>query len=146
MHTNFIIREFISSDFPELILLWESLGLGSAQRGDDEKVIQRTIQLGGQLLLMIEKGTDSIIGSSWLTLDGRRTFLHHFGIKAEYQGKGLAKILLDASLKLAKTYGMQIKLEVHKDNIKALGLYQKAGFSYLGDYHVYIIRDISTIV
>jgi ribosomal protein S18 acetylase RimI-like enzyme len=40
---------------------------------------------------------------------------------------------------------MHIKLEVHKDNVKALGLYKKAGFGYLGDYHVYIIRDISAI-
>jgi ribosomal protein S18 acetylase RimI-like enzyme len=57
----------------------------------------------------------------------------------------LASILLGESLKLAKTYGMQIKLEVHKDNARALGLYTKAGFTYLGDYLVFIIRDISHI-
>jgi ribosomal protein S18 acetylase RimI-like enzyme len=94
---------------------------------------------------MIEKNSDAIVGTSWLTVDGRRTYLHHFGINSDYQGNGLSKILLDASLKLAKTYGMQIKLEVHNDNVKALGLYKKAGFTYLGDYHVYIIRDISII-
>jgi ribosomal protein S18 acetylase RimI-like enzyme len=53
--------------------------------------------------------------------------------------------LLDASLKLAKSFGMQIKLEVHKENSKAIGLYTKAGFTYLGDYDVYIIRNISSI-
>jgi len=143
MHSNFFIREYADTDYPELIRLWESLGLGGAHRGDDEQVIIRTIKMGGQLLLMIEKNSDRIVGTSWLTVDGRRTYLHHFGVKPDYQGNGLSKILLDASLKLAKTYGMQIKLEVHKDNAKALGLYKKAGFSYLGDYHVYIIRDIS---
>jgi len=146
MQPDIHIREYVDNDYPEMIRLWESLGLGGAHRGDDEQVIRRTLKMGGQLLLMIEKDSDSIIGTSWLTVDGRRTYLHHFGIQPGKQGKGLAKILLNASLKLAKSYGMQIKLEVHKDNMKALGLYKKAGFTYLGDYQVYIIRDISTIL
>ena len=145
MFTNFLIRDYVDSDYAEMIRLWESLGLGGAHRGDDELIIRRTIEMGGQLLLLIETSSNAIVGTSWLTVDGRRTYLHHFGIIAELQGKGLSKLLLDASLKLAKSFGMQIKLEVHKDNIKALGLYEKAGFTYLGDYHVYIIRDISEI-
>jgi ribosomal protein S18 acetylase RimI-like enzyme len=146
MQPEIHIRQYTDSDYPEVILLWESLGLGGVNRGDDDLVIRRTIKMGGQLLLMIETDSGKIIGTSWLTVDGRRTFLHHFGIHDHYQGRGLAKILLDASLKLAKTYGMQIKLEVHKDNLKALGLYLKAGFTYLGDYQVYLIRDISKIL
>ncbi|MDO9255372.1 MAG: GNAT family N-acetyltransferase [Bacteroidales bacterium] len=145
MNSGFYIREFTENDYPGMILLWESLDLGGTHRGDDLQIINRTVKMGGQLLLLIEKSSGSIVGTSWLTVDCRRTYLHHFGINADYQGKGLAKKLLDASLKLAKTFGMQIKLEVHKDNIKALGLYTKAGFTYLGDYHTYIIRDISLI-
>ncbi len=145
MHPDFCIRNYTDKDYPEMVSLWEMLGLGGAQRGDDQSVINRTIKMGGQLLLMIDTGSNAIIGSSWLTVDGRRTNLHHFGIRTDYQGKGLANTLLYESLKLAKTFGMQIKLEVHKDNIKALGLYKKAGFKYLGDYLVFIIRDISII-
>jgi ribosomal protein S18 acetylase RimI-like enzyme len=145
MESNFIIREYSDSDYPEMIRLWESLDLGGAHRGDDELIIRRTIQMGGQLLVMIKTDSKTIVGTSWLTIDGRRTYLHHFGIMAEYQGNGLARRLLNASLKLARTFGMQIKLEVHKDNVKALGLYTKSGFTYLGDYFVYIIRDISTL-
>jgi ribosomal protein S18 acetylase RimI-like enzyme len=71
--------------------------------------------------------------------------LHHFGIKKSYQGKGLSNKLLDASLAAAKQMGMQIKLEVHKNNEIAGNLYRKAGFAALGDYEVLIIRDISSI-
>ncbi len=145
MKPEFLIREYTDSDYPEMTGLWEKLGLGGEHRGDDMQVIRHTIDMGGQILLLIEPDAKAIIGTSWLTIDGRRTYLHHFGIHADYQGKGLAKTLLDTSLKLAKTYGMQIKLEVHKDNSKALGLYKKAGFTYLGEYLVYIIRDISVI-
>lgn len=145
MNPAFCIREFVENDYPEMILLWENLGLGGVHRGDDLPIIFRTVKMGGQLLVMVEKASGSIVGTSWITMDGRRTYLHHFGIKVDYQGKGLAKIMLDASLKLAKTFGMQIKLEVHKNNMKALDLYTKAGFTYLGDYQTYIIRDISFI-
>ncbi len=145
MQSTFFIREYTGSDYQELILLWESLDLGGAHRGDDEQIIRRTIQLGGQLLLLVNPDTNAIVGSCWLTVDGRRTYLHHFGIHADFQGLGLATKLLEASLALAKTFGMQIKLEVHKNNVKALGLYKKAGFTYLGDYYVFIIRDISVL-
>lgn len=145
MQPEFIIREYTSDDYQEMIRLWESLGLGGAHRGDDSTIIQRTIEMGGKLLLMFEKHTNRMIGTSWLTVDGRRVYLHHFGIHADFQGKKLAVPLLETSLKFAKSTGLQIKLEVHKNNEKALGLYKKYGFTYLGDYHVFILRDISAI-
>jgi ribosomal protein S18 acetylase RimI-like enzyme len=143
MKEGFFIRDYSSSDYSEVVQLWESLGLGGVHRGDNEQAIEKTLEMGGRLLLIIEDASNIIVGTSWLTIDGRRTYLHHFGIHTSFQNKGLAKMLLDASLQVAKSFGMQIKLEVHKDNAKALGLYSKAGFKYLGDYLVYIIRDIS---
>jgi ribosomal protein S18 acetylase RimI-like enzyme len=80
-----------------------------------------------------------------MTFDGRRIHLHHFGILPRYQGKGLSKILLEASLKHVKEQGYQVKLEVHKTNEKAAGLYEQYGFRRLGDYDVYIIRDLNEI-
>jgi ribosomal protein S18 acetylase RimI-like enzyme len=145
MKIGFEIREYTPDDYTEIIGLWENLGLGGIHRGDNELIINQTIKMGGQLLVLIDSVHNFVIGTSWLTVDGRRTYLHHFGIHADYQGKGLANFLLKASLKRAKTFGMQIKLEVHKDNVKALNLYKNTGFTYLGDYLVYIIRDISTL-
>jgi ribosomal protein S18 acetylase RimI-like enzyme len=87
----------------------------------------------------------SICGTSWMTFDGRRIHLHHFGILPEYQGNGLSKILLKHSLEFVKKKGYQVKLEVHNSNNKAKELYKKAGFSYLGDYDIYIIRDLSKL-
>lgn len=145
MEPGFFIRNYTETDFPEMITLWEDLGLGGAHRGDDNHVIVRTLQMGGRLLLLVEQVSGKIIGTSWLTVDGRRTYIHHFGIHRQFQGQGLAKVLLNASLNVAKTFGMQIKLEVHKDNAKAISLYVKSGFVSLGDYQVYIIRDILAI-
>jgi ribosomal protein S18 acetylase RimI-like enzyme len=63
----------------------------------------------------------------------------------ECQGKGLSKILLKESLQFVKSNGAQVKLEVHSTNIKAINLYKKFGFKHLGEYNVYIIRDVSNL-
>ena len=145
MNCNVSIRNYTSSDYTDVIHFWEPLGLGNTQRGDTADVIEKTIALGGKFFILIDNSTTQLIGTSWLTNDGRRIYIHHFGIAEDYQNKGLATFLLKYSLQEASKSGMQIKLEVHKDNAKAIHLYEKAGFAYLGDYGVYIIRDVSSI-
>jgi ribosomal protein S18 acetylase RimI-like enzyme len=135
------IRDYQPHDFEAIVSLWEATGMGGAFRGDDREVIDRTIQIGGKLLILLDEKTGKLIGTSWMTLDGRRIYLHHFGISPEYQGKGYSKELLNASLAFARKTGLQLKLEVHKDNIIARDLYTRVGFQYLGDYDVYIIRN-----
>ena len=141
---KFTVRDFISSDFDQLMEIWLSTGLGSAQRGDNLQIIEQSVSMGGKML-MVENSNGKIIGTSWMSFDGRRIHLHHFGIHPDYQRKGIGLILAKESLKFVKHKGYQVKLEVHKDNFAAIELYKKLGFTYLGDYDVYIIRDIGII-
>ena len=67
------------------------------------------------------------------------------GVKPKFQNQGLGKRLTKESLKFAKGKGYQIKLEVHQTNKKAIEIYKNLGFTYLGDYDVYIIRDFDSI-
>jgi ribosomal-protein-alanine N-acetyltransferase len=138
------IRDFQSNDFQDLMSLWQLTGLGSAQRGDSLEIIEQSIKMGGKML-MVEDSHGKIIGTSWMTFDGRRIHLHHFGIHPEYKRRGIGLKLAKECLRIVKQKGYQVKLEVHKDNIAAIELYKKLGFSYLGDYDVYIIRDLSII-
>lgn len=139
----FVFRDYQPGDYPALMELWQATELSRPERGDDNQVIQRTLQLGGKLILLWDTATQQLAGSSWLTTDGRRLHLHHFGIAPPYQGQGLAKQLLARSFAFVRQQGMQVKLEVHQANHKAIGLYQQAGFEFLGDYDVYIIRTPS---
>ncbi len=136
-----IIRDYREDDFPAVDRLWNDTGMGGAVRGDNRESIRRTLAHGGRLLVLAEPATGEVIGTSWLTEDGRRTYLHHFAIRPDRQGRGHARQLLDASLGLAREKGLQVKLEVHRNNTRASAMYQKAGFTRLGDYDVYIIRD-----
>lgn len=138
---NTFIRNYQSSDYQEIQTLWIETGLSRPERNDSLKTIEETIENGGCLILLIEKESKKIIGTSWISNDKRRLYLHHFAIKPEFQGKGLSKPLLKESLEFAKKMNMQIKLEVHKNNKKAIQLYQNYGFKYLGDYNVYIVRE-----
>jgi ribosomal protein S18 acetylase RimI-like enzyme len=142
---NFRIRNYSDSDYDEIVSFWDSTELGRPERGDNKETIEETIRLGGTILIMEEKSTGKLAGTSWLTYDGRRIFLHHFGILPAFQSRGLANALLRESFSFAKEKGCQIKLEVHSSNFKAINLYKKFGFEYLGDYDVYIIRDISKL-
>ena len=142
---DFNIRNYRKGDFKEIMDLWIATDLGRPERGDNEKIIEESIIMGGSLLVMEEKASGKVTGTSWMTFDGRRIHLHHFGILPEYQGIGLSKPLLEESLRFVRKKGYQVKIEVHRRNLKAISLYKKAGFEYLGDYDVYIIRDINKL-
>ena len=141
-----IIREYHKGDFKGIMNLWIATGLSRPERGDDEATVERSIEMGGRMLVMCpESPAEEIIGTSWMTFDGRRLHLHHFGIDPVFQRRGLAKGLLRESLRFVKEKGYQVKLEVHRSNAVAVELYRKAGFEFLGDYDVYIIRDVQSI-
>lgn len=145
MDNLFLIRDYEEGDFQEIDRLWTMTGLGGEQRGDNAETIENSINIGGKFLVLIEKSSGKLIGTSWMTFDGRRIHLHHFAISPSLQGKGLSKLLVKESLLFAKQKGYQIKLEVHQSNTKAINLYKKSGFNFLGDYDVYIIRNLNEI-
>jgi len=143
--SQFITRDYKPEDFEQVNRVWEETWMGGSVRGDDARVVKQTLKAGGKLIVLIDTEANQLIGTSWLTQDGRRIYLHHFGVVPEYQGIGLSKLLLDESLAFVKSKNMQVKLEVHKDNEIATHIYEEAGFSYLGDYNVYIIRDVEDL-
>ncbi|MBE9466716.1 MAG: GNAT family N-acetyltransferase [Bacteroidetes bacterium] len=145
MNSKYIIRDFSADDIKQINEIWQQTDLGNAERGDNENIINNTIKIGGKFLVLENSEHNEIIGTSWITTDNRRLYLHHFGIKPEYQKKGLGIMLAKASLEFAKKKNMQIKLEVHENNKGAIELYKKLGFKYLGNYKVLIIRDLEKL-
>ena len=139
------VRHYQRGDFPSIMEIWTATELSRPERGDDEAAVERSIEIGGVMLVMCEGPAGEIIGTSWLTYDGRRLHLHHFGIAPRCQGRGLSHLLLEETLKVVRKKKCQVKLEVHRSNKKAIKLYIQGGFEYLGDYDVYIIRDVQSI-
>ena len=142
---NYILRDYTSQDFVKLSVLWEETNMGNTRRGDNDEIITHSIKLGGKLIVLENPETKELFGSSWITFDGRRLHLHHISVKPSYQNKGFGKLLTKESLKFAKEKGYQIKLEVHQTNTKAIKIYKNLGFEFLGDYDVYIVRNLDSI-
>lgn len=140
-----LVRDYQPEDYPVLMNLWLELGLSSVERDDNKEVILQTINHGGKLILLEDPKTGTLVGSSWMTFDGRRIYLHHFGIKKEFQRQGWGLKLAQESLKYIKKQGYQVKLEVHKDNLAAKKLYEKVGFFAFTDYDIYMIRRTENI-
>ncbi len=142
---GFFVRDYWAADYPHVADIWERTGISTPGRGDTAEVIENTLRRNGRLLVLVDKASDLVVGTAWLTNDGRRLHLHHFAIDPKFQGGGFSKPLLREALKIAKEIGLQVKLEVHRDNDRAIHFYEKAGFKRLGDYDVMIIRDLSEI-
>lgn len=138
-------RDYRKDDFKEVSELWDELDMGGKERGDSAEIIDQTLSMGGKLIILEDESRMKIVGTSWMTFDGRRIFLHHFGIRAENQGKGWGAKLAMESLKFIRSKGNQVKLEVHKNNFVAKKLYEKAGFSAFTDYDIYMIRKPAEI-
>jgi ribosomal protein S18 acetylase RimI-like enzyme len=133
-----IIRKYRAGDFPLIEQLWKVTGIYAQERGDTPESINRCNELGGAFLVMEEPGTGNVVGTSWMTYDGRRIHLHHFAISPSHQGKGLGKKLAGESLKHARERSCPVKLEVHDMNRAAIHLYKSFGFVPFENYHVYM--------
>lgn len=139
------IRDYKPDDYENIQEIWKETGVGGSHRGDNKKIIEDSIQIGGKLLVLENNVDNKLIGTSWITFDGRRLHLHHIAVLPQYQQMGYGSMLTRKSLEYAKEKGYQIKLEVHQSNTNAIEIYKKIGFKRLGDYDIYIVRDLSEI-
>ena len=134
-------RDYRPFDFPQVEALWKETGIYAVERGDTNETIIHCNAQGGKFLVMEESATRRVIGTSWLTFDGRRVHLHHFAISPSLQGKGLGRALALESLKYAHQKECPLKLEVHHANHQAINLYKSLGFVVFEDYDVFMILD-----
>ena len=132
------LRDFREGDFASLSELWTVTGIGNPARGDTLDSVRRTLARGG-LLFVLASG-DRIVGSAWISDDGRRLYLHHMAVLPELQGRGLGKSLMEAAVSAARERRMQMKLEVSEANGGAIALYRKYGFETLEGYRTMIRR------
>lgn len=136
-----IIREYQEGDFQQVENLWKATGIYRPERGDSSETILRCTRQGGKFLILEDKKDKRITGTSWLTWDGRRVHMQYFAILPVIQGKGYGRKLAEASMSFARTFQAPVKLEVHRDSIPAVKLYQSMGFKVLKGYEVYMVHN-----
>lgn len=135
-----IIRDFRKADYPEVEKLWKETRVFRPERGDNSETILRCNKQGGKFLVLEDEAARRIIGTSWLTWDGRRIHLQYFAVLPSEHGRGYGRLLADASMAYARELKVPVKLEVHRNNIQAIRLYQDMGFKILDGYEVYMVH------
>lgn len=61
-------------------------------------------------------------------------YVTNVSVLHEYQGKGIASLLMAQFIKYVKDLGFKVvELEVDKKNVRAIGLYEKIGFAIQGE-------------
>lgn len=134
-----LIRNYHPDDYPIVESLWKRTGIYTVERGDTSEIILRCNKAGGKFLVLEDPSNGLILGTSWMTWDGRRVFLHHFAVDPTIQGQGYGRKLALESLAFARECNCPIKLEVHSQNTPAVNLYRSLGFEVFENYDIYMI-------
>lgn len=99
---------------------------------DDEKI-------AGAMAITTGQGED-YRKISWgiCAEDDETAVVHILGVNPEYQGKGVAKRMMDASIRLARDGGKKaLRLDALATNTPAQRLYLSKGFAYRGKQNLY---------
>ena len=85
------------------------------------------------------KGVEDV-GFLHLILDGKRILLQGVGVKEKYRSVGIGGMLVDTAINFSEKTGVDLFLKVKPDNVPALNLYAKKGFSIKKLRDVYILQ------
>lgn len=135
----------IRSDLDETVFaaaheIWLLTGITKPERGDTMASVEDTLAWGGTFLTAWLE--DRCVGTCWCSTDNRRIYLHHMATHPDYQNRGIGHRLMESALDFAVRKGLQVKLEVHRDNPGARHLYEKYGFTVLDGYESLILRGL----
>jgi putative acetyltransferase len=122
------IRELTLDDYAQVLELWkasEGIGLSSA---DTRERISEYLERNPGMSFVACDGS-RVIGAVLCGHDGRRGYLHHMAVAAEYRRLGIGKQLTQRSLASLRNHGIErCHLFVHDDNDAALKFWPSVGW------------------
>lgn len=125
---KFNIRAFSPEDTPLAIDLWkasEGIGLSAADEPDQ---IARYLQRNPGMSFTAWDG-QKMIGAVLCGHDGRRGYLHHLAVQAEYRGQGIGKALAEACHTAMRSEGIdKVHIFVFRENQAALMFWQRVNY------------------
>lgn len=143
----FGIRPMTIADYDALRALWLSTpGMGLNNLDDSREGIAKFIARNLRTsFIATEKGFD-IIGAIMCGHDGRRGYIYHTCVRADRQGEGVGRALVEAALDALRAEGIhKVALVVFDRNEKGNAFWEKLGFTTREDL-VYRNRSLTELV
>lgn len=124
-------REFRIEDYEMAVDLWNrSEGLDVAE-GDDRETIRAFLDRNPGLSRIATNGS-KIIGAVLCGHDGRRGYIYHLAVDPAFQGRGVARCLIDECVSGLKRAGLQrVNILVATDNPRGLEFWRRCGWEDL---------------
>jgi ribosomal protein S18 acetylase RimI-like enzyme len=124
------------ADYDAIFALWQRTpGMGLHDADSRENLANFLARNPGLSFVAVCGGT--IIGTILCGHDGRRGFLYHLAVRAEAQGYGVGRSLVERSLANLKAAGItKCHLFVMADNSRGLAFWDHIGFTQRADIHI----------
>lgn len=152
---SIIIREAIAEDAKQLLdytklIGKESENLSFGKEGlsitrEQEEAFLKQVHNDKTSVYLIACKNDEIIASGSLCGLPRR--MQHrselaMSVKKDYWNQGIGGLLMEKLIAYAKEHNIELlNLEVRKDNVRAIHLYEKFGFQHIGTSPAYFKID-----
>lgn len=129
-----MIRTMKITDYQQIYDVWTSCrGMGLNSIDDTQEGIDRFLKRNPATCFVAEEA-DKIIGVILSGHDGRRGYIYHTAVHPEKRGKGIDRMLVDASIQALKKEGItKTALVVFTRNAQGNRFWQKQGFSARDD-------------
>ncbi len=136
MNRDFLVRPVENRDLEELVELEETSFSGDRM---SRRRFQHWIKASNRVFLVVENNRKAVAyGLVFLHKGTRLARLYSITVSGLMRGKGIGKMLLLALEHAASEKGrFTMRLEVAKDNDRAINLYESLGYRSFGEYHDY---------
>ena len=140
------IRPMTIADYDQLHALWLSTpGMGLNDLDDSREGIARFIARNPRTSFVAAQDGE-LIGAIMCGHDGRRGYIYHNCVRADRQGEGIGRALVEAALDALKAEGIhKVALVVFDRNEKGNAFWEKIGFTTREDL-VYRNRSLTELV
>ena len=126
--SDFIIRQYETTDRDGVIELWKQCGLVVPQN-DPGRDIERKLKVNPEWFLVGEIG-GSVVAACMVGYDGHRGWINYLAVAPRYRRRGFATLLiLEAERILRQADCPKINLQIRTSNTGVIEFYEAIGYS-----------------
>lgn len=125
------------ADYDAVLALWQGVdgvGLHLAE-ADSRDGIAAYLRRNPGMSLVVRDGA-RVVGAVLCGHDGRRGFLNHLAVRAEYRGRGIGRELVDRCFAALRAEGIvKCTIMVYADNADGQAFWERLGWDTRHDLH-----------
>ena len=131
------IENFTIESYDAVFALWrQSEGVGLHDDCDSRAGIQSYLEHNPGMSFIARDGK-AIVGAVLVGTDGRRGYIHHLAVHADYRRKGIGRDLVGRSIRVLKSAGVsKAHIFIFAENADGVAFWQAAGWSVRTDIRV----------